>query len=193
MTTKDLFTHTSCLTDGFGNRMSDRVSQDRVDAGEGIAPRTMIDTLASGRIPRTLARMKTRARFIACFALLPAAIGIAADVPTFLSGEYQVTTSFGDSETLEKTVCLTNYTDWFDSLRDDFRERGCNLVAEGQEGTVDRYRMDCSNGTTGTLAVKKHSDSDFESLAEVELPIAGFSQTISMRDVARRIGECPPE
>ena len=47
--------------------------------------------------------------------------------------------------------------------------------------------------TTGTLAVKKHSDSHFESLAEVELPIAGFSQTISMRDVARRIGECPPE
>ena len=137
--------------------------------------------------------MKTRARFVACFALLPAAGGIAAEVPTFQSGEYQVTTSFGDSETLQKKVCLTNYTDWFDSLRDDFKERGCNLVAEGQEGAVYRYRMDCSNGTTGTLAVKKHSDSHFESLAEVELPIAGFTQTISMRDVARRIGECPPE
>ena len=137
--------------------------------------------------------MKPYAPFVACSALLHAALGIAADVPTFQSGEYQVTTSFGDSETLEKKVCLTNYADWFASLRDDFKERGCNLVAEGQEDKVYRYQMDCSNGTTGTLAVTKHSDSHFESLAEVELPIAGFTQTISMRDVAKRIGDCPPE
>lgn len=63
-------------------------------------------------------------------------------MPTFQSGEYQVTTSFGASETLEKKVCLADYTDWFDSLRDDFKERGCNLVADGREDAVYRYRMD---------------------------------------------------
>ena len=145
-----------------------------------------------GRIPLTLASMKKCIRFVAGLALLPA-VCIAADVPTFQSGEYRVTTSFGNSQALEKKVCLTNYTDWFDSLRADFKERGCNLVAEGQEASVYRYRMDCSNGTAGTLAVTKHSESHFESLAQVELPIAGFTQTISMRDVANRIGECPPE
>ena len=137
--------------------------------------------------------MKTLVRLVVCLALVPAGVGIAADVPTFQSGEYRVTTSFGDSETLVKKVCLTNYTDWFDSLRDDFKERGCNLVAQGHDSEVYRYRMDCSNGTSGTLAVTKHSESHFESLAEVDLPIAGFTQTITMRDVAKRIGECPPE
>ena len=79
------------------------------------------------RIPRKLAGMKTLVRLVASLSLLPAGIGMAADVPTFQSGEYQVTTSFGDSETLVKKVCLTNYADWFYSLRDDFKERGCNL------------------------------------------------------------------
>ncbi len=118
---------------------------------------------------------------------------IAADVPTFQSGEYRVTTSFGDSQALEKKVCLTDYADWFGSLRDDFKERGCNLVAAGQEDSVFRYLLDCTNGTRGALAVTQFSESHFESRAEVELPIGGFTQTISMRDVATRIGECPPE
>ncbi len=93
---------------------------------------------------------------------------IAADVPTFESGEYRVTTSFGNSQALEKKVCLTDYADWFGSLRDDFKERGCNLVADGQEDSVYRYRLDCTNGTTGALAVTKLSESHFESRAEVE-------------------------
>jgi hypothetical protein len=147
----------------------------------------------AGRIPLTLAGMKNCVPTVLWLSLLAAPVGMAADVPTFQSGEYRVTTSFGDSQALEKKVCLTNYTDWFDSLRDDFKERGCNLVPEGQEGAEYRYRMDCSNGTAGTLAVTKHSESHFESLAEVELPIGGFTQTISMRDVAKRIGDCPPE
>ena len=137
--------------------------------------------------------MKSSARLAALAGGLVAGYCFAADVPTFNSGEYLVTTSFGDSEALVKKVCLSNYTDWFDSLRDDFKERGCDLVAEGQTDAVYRYRMDCSNGTTGTLAVTKRSESHFESLAEVELPIAGFMQTITMRDVAKRIGDCPPE
>ncbi len=137
--------------------------------------------------------MKSPAPLVAFVALLHATIGTAADVPTFSSGEYLVTTSFGDSEALVKKVCLTNYTDWFDSLRDDFKERGCNLVAEGHSDAVYRYAMECSNGTSGTLAVTKHSESRFESLAEVELPMGGFMQTITMRDVAKRLGDCPPE
>ncbi len=142
--------------------------------------------------------MKTLVRFALWLSLfpatlLPSTLCLAADVPTFESGEYRVTTSFGDSQALEKKVCLTDYADWFGSLRDDFKERGCNLVAAGQEDSVYRYLLDCTNGTTGALAVTKLSESHFESLAEVELPIAGFTQTISMRDVATRIGECPPE
>jgi hypothetical protein len=113
--------------------------------------------------------MKTFVRCALCLSLLPATVCIAADVPTFESGEYRVTTSFGD------------------------KERGCNLVAAGQEDSVYRYLLDCTNGTTGALAVTKLSESHFESRAEVELPIGGFTQTISMRDVATRIGECPPE
>jgi hypothetical protein len=187
------------------NRRSvDRASRTLRVGGEGIT-RTMIDTLVkfplfsaadrvpTERIPRKLTGMKTLVRLAAYVSLLPAGLGFAAAVPTFQTGEYLVTTSFGDSEALVKKVCLTNYTDWFDSLRDDFKERGCNLVAQGQEGAAYRYGMDCSNGTNGTLLVTKHSESHFESLAEVELPIAGFMQTITMRDVAKRIGECPPE
>jgi hypothetical protein len=137
--------------------------------------------------------MNLPARLVASVGLLLSGVGMAADVPTFSSGEYQVTTSFGDSEALVKKVCLTNYADWFDALRDDFKERGCDLVADGKTDAVYRYRMECTNGTSGTLAVTKHSESHFESLAEVELPIAGFMQTITMRDVAKRIGDCPPE
>jgi hypothetical protein len=117
----------------------------------------------------------------------------AADVPSFLSGEYEVTTSFGNSQTMSKKVCLTNYADWFESLRDDFKERGCNLTPAGQEGAVYHYTMDCSTGASGALAVTKLSDSHFESVAEIQLPIAGFTQTISTSDNARRIGDCPPE
>ncbi len=137
--------------------------------------------------------MKKSVRFVLWLSLVPATVCIAADVPTFESGEYRVTTSFGNSQALEKKVCLTDYADWFGSLRDDFKERGCNLVADGQEDSVYLYRLDCTNGTTGALAVTKLSESHFESRAEVELPIAGFTQTISIRDVATRIGECPPE
>ena len=94
---------------------------------------------------------------------------------------------------MTKKVCLTNYQDWFGSLRDDFKERGCDLSPAGQKGQVYRYTMDCSNGSSGTLAVTKFSESKFESVAELQLPIAGFTQTISTSDSARRIGECPPE
>jgi hypothetical protein len=129
--------------------------------------------------------------FVLCGSLSVAAY--AADVPSFLSGEYEVTTSFGNSQTMVKKVCLTNYADWFDSLRDDFKERGCNLAPAGQKGAVYHYTMDCSTGASGTLAVTKLSDSHFESVAEIQLPIAGFTQTISTSDNARRLGDCPPE
>ena len=142
-------------------------------------------------IHRKLVRMKNSPRLIA-FLLLPAAV-FAADVPTFLSGEYQVTTSFGNSQTMSKKVCLTNYEDWFGSLRDDFKERGCDLAPAGQSGEVYRYTMDCSTGASGTLAVTKLSETNFESVAEIQLPIAGFTQTISTSDNAKRIGDCPPE
>jgi hypothetical protein len=137
--------------------------------------------------------MKNLGGLIALSAVVPFGIALAADVPSFRSGEYEVTTSFGDSQTMSKKVCLTDYEDWFGSLRDDFKERGCNLAADGQSGAVYRYRMDCSTGASGTLAVTKLSDSNFESVAEIQLPIAGFMQTISTRDNARRLGDCPPE
>lgn len=136
--------------------------------------------------------MKKPLRLIVLFGSLPA-VAFAADVPSFLSGEYEVTTSFGNSQTMTKKVCLSNYADWFDSLRDDFKERGCSLTAAGQQGAVYHYTMDCSTGASGTLAVTKLSESHFESVAEIQLPIAGFTQTISTRDNARRIGDCPPE
>jgi hypothetical protein len=137
--------------------------------------------------------MKNTGRFIVLAAWATSVSALAADAPTFRSGEYEVTTSFGDSQTMSKKVCLTDYEDWFESLRNDFKERGCNLAADGQSGTVYRYRMDCSTGAKGTLAVTKLSDSHFESVAQIELPIAGFAQTISTRDNARRLGDCPPE
>lgn len=136
--------------------------------------------------------MKNLRRWFVFCAWAPA-IAFAADVPSFLSGEYEVTTSFGNSQTMSKKVCLTNYADWFDSLRDDFKERGCELAAAGQRGEVYHYTMDCSTGASGTLAVTKLSESHFESVAEIQLPIAGFTQTISTSDTARRIGDCPPE
>lgn len=120
-------------------------------------------------------------------------VAFAADVPSFLSGEYEVTTSFGNSQTMSKKVCLTNYADWFDSLRDDFKERGCDLAPAGQQGELYRYTMDCSTGASGKLTVTKLSESHFESVAEIQLPIAGFTQTISTTDEAKRIGDCPPE
>ena len=42
-------------------------------------------------------------------------------------------------------------------------------------------------------AVTKLSETNFESVAEIQLPIAGFTQTISTSDNAKRIGDCPPE
>ena len=118
----------------------------------------------------------------------------AADaVPSFKSGEYQVTTSFGDSQTMSDKVCLTDYADWFDTLKDKVAERGCDLRAEGQSGAVYRYRMTCSNGAGGRMEVTKVTDSHFESVTELTIPIAGFEQTISTRDSAKRLGDCPPE
>ena len=137
--------------------------------------------------------MKTRARFVACFALLPAAVGIAANVPTFQSGEYRVTTSFGDSQTMSEKVCLTDYADWFATLKDKVAERGCELRAEGQSGAVYRYAMACSNGASGKMAVTKVNESHFESVTEITIPIGAFEQTISTRDSATRLGDCPPE
>jgi len=118
----------------------------------------------------------------------------AADaVPTFKSGEYQVTTSFGDSQTMSDKVCLTDYADWFGTLQDKVAERGCALRAEGQTGAVFRYQMTCSNGANGRMAVTRVTDSHFESVTEITIPIAGFEQTISTRDSAVRLGDCPPE
>ena len=118
----------------------------------------------------------------------------AADaVPTFKSGEYQVTTSFGDSQTMSDKVCLTDYADWFDTLKDKVAERGCELRAEGQSGAVFRYQMTCAMGASGRMAVTKVTDSHFESVTEITLPIGGFEQTISTRDSAVRLGDCPPE
>jgi hypothetical protein len=120
--------------------------------------------------------------------------GYAADeVPSFKSGEYQVTTSFGDSQTMSDKVCLTDYADWFGTLKDKVAERGCELRAIGQSGAVYRYEMTCSNGASGKMAVTKISDAHFESVTEVTIPIAGFEQTISTRDSAVRLGDCPPE
>ncbi len=137
--------------------------------------------------------MTQRIRMLAFATLAPAAVALAADVPTFQSGEYEITTSFGASQTLTKKACLTNYENWFESLREDFKERGCSLAATNQADRVYHYAMDCSNGASGTLTVTKLSESDFESVAEIQLPIAGFTQTISTRDHAKRIGDCPPE
>ncbi len=114
-------------------------------------------------------------------------------VPTFKSGEYQLTTSFGDSQTLSDKACLTDYADWFAALQDEVAQRGCKLTAEGHSGAVYRYRMTCSTGASGTMAVTKIDDSNFESVTEIRLPIAGFEQTITTRDSAKRLGDCPPE
>ncbi len=122
--------------------------------------------------------------------LLPT-IALAADVPTFQSGEYEITTTFGASQTLTKKACLTHYEDWFDSVRTSLKAGGCDLAATGQADRVYNYKLDCTSGASGTLAVTKLSESDFESAAEIQLPIAGFTQTISTRDHAKRIGDCP--
>jgi hypothetical protein len=117
----------------------------------------------------------------------------ADEVPSFKSGEYQVTTSFGDSQTMSEKVCLTDYADWFATLKDKVAERGCELRAEGQSGAVYRYAMACSNGASGKMAVTKVDESHFESVTEITIPIGGFEQTISTRDSATRLGDCPPE
>ena len=117
----------------------------------------------------------------------------ATEVPTFKSGEYQLTTSFGDSQTLSDKACLTDYADWFGSLQDEVAERGCTLTAEGHSGAVYKYRMTCSNGASGNMTVTKIDDSNFESVTQITLPIAGFEQTLTTRDSAKRLGDCPPE
>ena len=117
----------------------------------------------------------------------------AADVPTFLSGEYSVTTTIASSEPLTKKVCLTAYDDWFDSLRSEFAERGCDLSPDGQTGAVYRYRLACASGTSGAMEVTQINASTFTSVATIDIEIAGFKQSISTRDRAERIGDCPPE
>ena len=90
-------------------------------------------------------------------------------------------------------MCLTAYDDWFDELRSEFAERGCELSPEGQTGNVYRYRLDCANGTSGTMDVTQINESTFTSVATINIEIAGFTQSISTRDRAERIGDCPPE
>ncbi len=115
----------------------------------------------------------------------------AADVPDFRSGEYAVTTTIASSEPISKKVCLTAYEDWFDELRGEFAQRGCQLSPDGQTGNVYRYGLDCANGTSGTLEVTQINESTFTSVATINIEIAGFTQSISTRDRAERIGDCP--
>jgi hypothetical protein len=129
---------------------------------------------------------------VSCVAFASTALADDA-VPTFKSGEYQVTTSFGDSQTMSDKVCLTDYADWFATLQDEVAERGCKLTSEGHSGSAYRYRMTCSNGANGSTTVTKIDDSNFESVSQITVQIAGFEQTISTRDSAKRLGDCPPE
>ena len=121
-------------------------------------------------------------------------VAMAAEVPNFRSGEYAVTTTIASSEPITKNVCLTAYDDWFGDLRSEFAERGCELAPEGQTGNVYRYRLECATkGTSGTMEVTQINESIFTSVATINLDIAGFKQSVSTRDRAERIGDCPDE
>jgi hypothetical protein len=134
-----------------------------------------------------------RRLFVLLLACVASLCARAADVPTFRSGEYAVTTTIASSEPIMKRVCLTAYDDWFNSLRSEFAERGCELAPDGQTGNVYRYHLDCANGTGGTMEVTQINASTFTSVATINIAIAGFTQSISTRDRAERVGDCPDE